>query len=71
MKNIIRISSLAIVLAASLGLPAIAASEEDAAAPAGSFTSDMVVSPAHGPFFAHRDFRFGRHHFQHVAMRLP
>jgi hypothetical protein len=69
MKNIIRISSLAFVLAASLGLPAIAATEEDAAAPAGSFTSDMHAP--HMQFAGHQDERFARHHFHHFGMRMP
>ena len=44
MKKILQMSALASVLALSIALPAAAAvNEEDAAAPAGSFTSDMPV----------------------------
>ena len=58
LKKIVQISSLALLVALSAGLPA-SASEEDLAAPAGSFTSDMAI-PArvgHDHFF-----HFGRHH---------
>lgn len=70
MKNFIRISSLAFVLAASIGLPAIAGTEEDAAAPVGSFTSDMATPDSHVQFAAHQDYRFARHHFHRIAMRM-
>jgi hypothetical protein len=49
LKNVIRLSSLALSLGAVLltaNLPAMA-NEEDAAAPAGSFTSDMAIPHAH------------------------
>jgi len=49
LKNFIRLSSLALSLGAVLltaNLPAMA-NEEDAAAPAGSFTSDMAIPHLH------------------------
>jgi hypothetical protein len=55
------------MVAFAAALPAIA-SEEDLAAPVGSFTSDMAIpapqSGAHGHFAMHRHdgFRFGAHH---------
>ena len=63
LKKILQMSALASMLAIGIALPASAmVNEEDAAAPAGSFTSDMAapMSPrfeaflAHHPGFAHR-----------------
>lgn len=78
MKKLIQVSSLTamLALASMLGLAAIlpaaaSPSEEDAAAPAGSFTSDMAI-PAraghdHAAFFARHHARMmewrARHHF--------
>jgi hypothetical protein len=64
LKKIVQISSLAAMIALSAGLPA-SASEEDAAAPAGSFTSDMAI-PArvgHHHFFHFGQWRVGHHRF--------
>ena len=58
LKRIVQISSLAALIALSVGLPAIA-NEEDAAAPAGSFTSDMAIPARVGH---HHFFHFGRDH---------
>jgi hypothetical protein len=58
LKKIVQISSLAAMIALSAGLPA-SASEEDAAAPAGSFTSDMAIPARVGHDHA---FFFHRHH---------
>ncbi|HWF63807.1 MAG TPA: hypothetical protein VN685_04260 [Rhizomicrobium sp.] len=58
LKKIVQISSLAALIALSAGLPA-GASEEDAAAPAGSFTSDMAIPARVGH---HHFFHFGRAH---------
>ncbi|HUO02207.1 MAG TPA: hypothetical protein VMU31_05475 [Rhizomicrobium sp.] len=69
MRNFIRISSLALALAAGIGLPAIAGTEEDAAAPVGSFTSDMAVP--HTQFAARHDGHFGWHRVHRMAMRMP
>ena len=66
MKNFVRVSSLAFLLAASLTLPALAGTEEDAAAPAGSFTSDMSLP--HLQFAGHHGRDFFRHH--RLAMRM-
>lgn len=71
MKNFIRISSLALLLAAGAALPALAVTEEDAAAPAGSFTSDMTAPAPHMQFAAHRGDHFAHHHFHRMAMRMP
>lgn len=59
LKKIIQVSSLVCVLAAASWIPANAASEEDAAAPAGSFTSNMSV-PATGLDGAYRRWRHER-----------
>ena len=58
LKKIVQISSLAALIALSAGLPAMA-SDEDAAAPAGSFTSDMAIPARVG--HDHAAF-FHRHH---------
>ena len=58
LKKIAQISSLAALIALSAGLPAMA-SDEDAAAPAGSFTSDMAIPAPVG----HHHF-----HFSHARM---
>jgi hypothetical protein len=62
LKKLIQVSSLAGMLAMAALLPA-AASEEDLAAPAGSFTSDMAIParPGHVSWQAHAFF-LGRHH---------
>ena len=70
LKKIVQVSSLSLMVALSAALPAIA-SEEDIAAPVGSFTSDMAVPAsqfgpqfgAHGRFAMHRHdgFWFGAH----------
>ena len=66
LKKIVQVSSLSLMVALSAALPAIA-SEEDIAAPVGSFTSDMAVPAqqfgAHGHFAMHRHdgFWFGAH----------
>jgi hypothetical protein len=67
LKKLIQVSSLTAMLALTAILPAAAsANEEDAAAPAGSFTSDMAI-PArvghdHAAFFA-------RHHARMMEWR--
>jgi hypothetical protein len=65
LKKIAGISSLALMGALAAGLPA-SASEEDAAAPAGSFTSDMAAPASHSHFAMRHDgaFRFNRHHWR-------
>jgi hypothetical protein len=66
MLKIARISSLALMVALSAGLPA-SASEEDAAAPAGSFTSDMAAP--HGQFAMRHEHRFWFRHHAHMQAR--
>ena len=58
LKKFIQISSLVGALAVATLAPANAASEEDAAAPAGSFTSTMHVP--HGAGFEDRRWRHER-----------
>jgi hypothetical protein len=66
LKKIVQVSSLSLMVALATALPAIA-SEEDIAAPVGSFTSDMAVPASqfgsHGHFAMHRHdgFWFGAH----------
>jgi hypothetical protein len=64
LKKIVQVSSLSLMVAFSAALPAIA-SEEDIAAPVGSFTSDMAVPApqfgAHGHFARRDGFWFGAH----------
>jgi hypothetical protein len=66
LKKIVQVSSLSLMVAMAAALPAIA-SEEDIAAPVGSFTSDMAVPASqfgsHGHFAMHRHdgFWFGAH----------
>ena len=70
LKKIVQVSSLSLMVALGAALPAIA-SEEDIAAPVGSFTSDMAVPASqfgpqfgvHGHFAMHRHdgFWFGAH----------
>jgi hypothetical protein len=64
LKKILQVSSLGLMVALAAGLPA-SANEEDAAAPVGSFTSDMAVPQSQvGPQFAmhrHHAFWFARH----------
>jgi hypothetical protein len=66
LKKIVQVSSLSLMVAMAAALPAIA-SEEDIAAPVGSFTSDMAVPASqfgsHGRFAMHRHdgFWFGAH----------
>jgi hypothetical protein len=64
LKKIAQVSSLSLMVAFAAALPAIA-SEEDIAAPVGSFTSDMAIPASHfGPQFAahqHHGFWFARH----------
>jgi hypothetical protein len=66
LKKIVQVSSLSLIVAMAAALPAIA-SEEDIAAPVGSFTSDMAVPASqfgsHGHFAMHRHdgFWFGAH----------
>jgi hypothetical protein len=68
LKKILQVSSLTLMVAFAAGLPAIA-SEEDIAAPAGSFTSDMAIPQSQvGAQFAmhrHRAFWFARHAQNH------
>jgi len=62
LKRLIQVSSLTGLLALSAILPAAAwtgGSEEDAAAPAGSFTSSMAIPMRLGH---DRAFRFHRHY---------
>lgn len=71
LKNILQVSVLASVLAIGAGLPAFAAgNEEDAAAPVGSFTSDMSapVSPRFEAFLA-RHPEFARHMRERMMRR--
>ena len=59
LKTILKASAVASVLALGFALPASAASEEDMAAPVGSFTADMArpVNPRVAAFLArHPDF---------------
>jgi hypothetical protein len=72
LKRWIQVSSLTAMLALTALLPAAASvNEEDAAAPAGSFTSDMAiparVGETHAAFFARHHARMmewrARHHF--------
>ena len=66
LKKIVQVSSLSLMVTLGAALPAIA-SEEDIAAPVGSFTSDMAVPApqfaAHGHFAMrrHDGFWFGAH----------
>ena len=61
LKKLIQVSSLTGLLAMAAILPA-AASEEDLAAPAGSFTSDMAIPAPTGHFsWRERAFFFGHH----------
>jgi hypothetical protein len=65
LKKIIQVSSLVGALALATWIPANAASEEDAAAPVGSFTSNMSVP--HGAGFDGASHRW-RH--ERLAMRF-
>jgi hypothetical protein len=58
LKKIVQVSSLSLMVALGAALPAIA-SEEDIAAPVGSFTSDMAV-PA-SQFGSHKHFAMRQH----------
>jgi|GEM_PF-5145445 len=66
LKKIVQVSSLSLMVALATALPAIA-SEEDIAAPVGSFTSDMAIPApqfgSHGHFAMrqHGGFWFGAH----------
>ena len=66
LKRLIQVSSLTALLALGAVLPAAAwtgGSEEDAAAPAGSFTSSMAIPMRADRVSGHdRFFHFGRHH---------
>jgi hypothetical protein len=57
LKKIVQVSSLSLMVALGAALPAIA-SEEDIAAPVGSFTSDMAIPASqfgsHGHFAMHQ-----------------
>jgi len=66
LKKIVQVSSLALMVALSAGLPA-GASEEDAAAPAGSFTSDMAAP--HGQFAMRHERAFWFRHHAHMQAR--
>jgi len=68
LNKIAQISSLALMVALSAGLPA-SASEEDAAAPAGSFTSDMAAP--HGQFAMRHDHASWFRHHAHMQGRIP
>lgn len=68
LKKLIQISSLTAMLALTAILPAAAsASEEDAAAPAGSFTSDMAIPARVGET---RAAFFARHHARMMEWRM-
>ncbi|HEY2837151.1 MAG TPA: hypothetical protein VGI89_11330 [Rhizomicrobium sp.] len=73
LKKILQASAVASVLVIGFGLPASAAvySEEDAAAPVGSFTSDMAVpmSPRFEAFMA-RHPEFARHMRERMMRRV-
>jgi hypothetical protein len=62
LKKIVQVSSLSLMVAFAAVLPA-AAGEEDAAAPVGSFTSDMAIPASQfGPQFgSHERFAMHRH----------
>jgi len=72
LKKILQASAIASVLAIGFVLPASAAvySEEDAAAPVGSFTSDMAapMSPRFAAFMA-RHPEFARHMRERMMRR--
>jgi hypothetical protein len=72
LKKMLQMSVLASVLAMGMALPASAAvySEEDAAAPAGSFTSEMAapMSPRFEAFLA-RHPEFARHMHERMMRR--
>jgi len=72
LKKILQTSAVVSVLAIGFGLPASAAvySEEDAAAPVGSFTTDMTVpmSPRFTAFMA-RHPEFARHMHERMMRR--
>ncbi|HKD46921.1 MAG TPA: hypothetical protein VKB67_04500 [Rhizomicrobium sp.] len=63
LKNIVRISSLSLLVAFAAAIPA-SASEEDSAAPAGSFTADMSVPAPQGQLANRQDgaFCLNQHH---------
>lgn len=68
LKRIAQVSALALILPMTAALPAGAAtwsggSEEDAAAPQGSFTSDMSVPMQPGRSAHHVQWRHNSHHF--------
>ena len=60
LKKIVQVSSLSLMVALGAALPAIA-SEEDIAAPVGSFTSDMAVPAPQFAAHQHHGFWFARH----------
>ena len=70
LKKILQMSALASVLAIAMALPAAAATEEDAAAPVGSFTSDMSapMNPRFEAFMA-RHPGFARHMHERMMRR--
>ena len=70
LKRILQMSALASVLAMAAALPAAAANEEDAAQPAGSFTSDMraPLNPRFEAFMA-RHAEFARHMHERMMRR--
>jgi hypothetical protein len=72
LKKILQASAVASVLALGFALPASAAvyTEEDAAAPVGSFTSDMTapMSPRVQAFLA-RHPEFARHMHERMVRR--
>ena len=74
LKKIVQVSSLTLMVALAAALPA-AANEEDAAAPVGSFTSDMAIpAPQFGPQFAihrHGGFWFAHHAHMQSHEKAP
>ena len=60
LKKIVQVSSLGLMVAFAAALPAIA-SEEDIAAPVGSFTSDMAVPVSGSQHAMHRHGGFWFH----------
>ena len=72
LKKTVQVSSLSLMVAFAAALPAIA-SEEDIAAPVGSFTSDMAIPASQtGPQFAmhrHGGFQFHAHMQGHEKHR--
>ena len=68
LKKIAQVSSLGLMVAFAAALPAIA-SEEDIAAPVGSFTSDMAIPASQSAAHHHGGFWFHAHMQGHEKHR--